>query len=294
MLSALHHSTGHLAPSDGLADTIRAGRQRHCGFSLRPASLCSAAKPQRLWLHLLATKPHPDVAAASRGSRGHIAVMCFRLSWERNRAPSGFRVNWRGSGGSAWWPVNVLTCSALPPPTELENLPLEVLIEILTSAKPLHQALGRWLRRQKESKTHDEAHPLDPHKRVDTSSFLLQRTRRVSDALTGLRQRLERPAVSEQTLEWRLHGPVGVIALAQAVGREARSEQERCFLLTELCLELTRVRPQTSPGSLSTARVRKSLRKVAQEIRATITSDALVNLPALATYVEVVFREVAR
>ena len=166
--------------------------------------------------------------------------------------------------------------------------------EILTSAKPLHQVLDPWLRRQKGSKAHDEGPLLDPHKRVDTSSFLLQRTRRVSDALTCLRRRLERPVVSEQALEWRLRGPVGVIALAQAVGKEARSEQERCFLLTELCLELARVRPQTSPGSFSPARVCKSLRQVTQEIRATISSDALTGLPALATYVNAAFEEVAR
>lgn len=46
----LSHPTVHLEPADRSADTTRAGRQRHCGFSLRPASLCSSAKPQRLWL----------------------------------------------------------------------------------------------------------------------------------------------------------------------------------------------------------------------------------------------------
>lgn len=225
----------------------------------------------------------------SKGSQSQL-----RLAWQRDRAPSGFRVSWQDSGGCAWWPVNVLTSAALPPPAELKNLPLEVLIEILTSSKPLHQALDRWLRRQKGNKTHDETPSLDPHKRVDTSSFLLQRTRRVSDALTGLRQRLERPVVSEQALEWRLRGPVGVMVLAQAVGKEARSEQERCFLITELCLELARVRPQVSPGSLSSARVRKALREIALEIRTTISPDALTGLPALAAYTKAAFEEVTR
>ena len=169
-----------------------------------------------------------------------------------------------------------------------------MLIDILTSAKPLHQTLDRWLRRKKENKTHDEGISLDPHKRVDTSSFLLQRTRRVSDALTGLRQRLEQPVVSEQALEWRLHGPVGVMALAQAVTKEARSDQERCFLLTELCLELARVRPLPSPGTLSPAHVRKSLRQIAQEIHATISPDALAGLPALASYTKAAFKEIGR
>ena len=51
-------------------------------------------------------------------------------------------------------------------------------------------------------------------------------------------------------------------ALAQAVSKEAWSEQERCFLRTELCLELARVRPQVSPGGLSVADIRKGLREV--------------------------------
>ncbi len=216
----------------------------------------------------------------------------LRVPWQKDRAPSGFRVSWTDSGGCGWWPVNVLSSAVLPPPAELRNLPLEVLIDILTSAKPLHQALQRWLRRQKEGQRQNEAPVLDPHKRVDTSAFLLQRTRRVSDALTALRQRLERPVVSEQALAWRLRGPVGVMALAQAVGKEARSEQERCFLLAELCLELRRVKAETAPGSLSAVRVRAALRELVHEIRAVILPDALANLPALAAYTKAAFEEI--
>lgn len=216
----------------------------------------------------------------------------LRAPWQKERAPSGFRVSWADSGGYGWWPVNILSSAALPPPAELRNLPLEVLIDILTSAKPLHQALRSWLRRQKDGQRQNDVPLIDPHKRVDTSAFLLQRTRRVSDALTALRQRLERPVVSEQALAWRLRGPVGVMALAQALGKEKRSEHERCFLLTELCLELWRVKPKIAPGSLSDARVQEALREVAHEIRDTISPDALASLPALATYTKNAFEEI--
>ena len=220
--------------------------------------------------------------------------MQLRLLWTQDRPPSGFRVSWAAAEGCAWWPVNVLESDALPPPAELRNLPLEVLIGILTSAKPLHQALQHWLRRKKNGPQPNDGPIIDPHKRVDTSAFLLQRTRRVSDALTGLRQRLERSFATEQSLGWRLRGPVGVTALAQAIAKEARSEQERCFLLTELCLELAHVKPQTSPGSLKVSQVRAALRKVAQEIRATISPDALANFPLLAAYTKTAFEEVAK
>lgn len=248
--------------------------------------------PPKVWAIFVEDETAPFYVEASWVSADYPASI--RLKWDRERPPSGLSVSWKGSGGSAWWPVNVATSASLPPPAELKDLPLEVLIEILTSAKPLHQALERWLRKQKENGSRDGGISLDPHKRVDTSSFLLQRTRRVSDALTGLRKKLEQPVVSEQALEWRLRGPVGVLALAQALSKEARSEQERCFLLTELCLELARVRPHVSPGNLSVAHIRKGLHKLAHEIRASISAEALAGFPALASYTEAAFEEICR
>jgi len=89
-------STGHLEPPDKSADTTRAGRQRHCGFSLRPASLCSAAKPQRLWLCLwrlhFATMP-PLRAVVSRGHIASItrSITSIRLATQRLELPDGPR-----------------------------------------------------------------------------------------------------------------------------------------------------------------------------------------------------------
>ncbi len=218
----------------------------------------------------------------------------WRIPWPRSRAPSGFRVTWKGLVGFAWWPVNILSQASLLPPDELKDLPLEVLIEILTSAKPLQLAIARWLRHKRaQRKAGDtaEALAIDPHKRVDTSAFLLQRTRRVSWALTALRERLERPVVSEPALEWRLRGPVGVQALANAIGREAKSEAEKCFLLTELCLELGRVRPQEASGSLSKQKVKAGLRQIVVDIRAGIDPRALTQHPELAQYATTVFEK---
>jgi hypothetical protein len=85
---------------------------------------------------------------------------------------------------------------------------------------------------------------------------------------------------------------VGPLALARAVGAEAKSEQERCFLLTELCLELMRVQPCSSPDSLNPAVVRPAIREIAQEIRASISPDVLTHLPSLATYTRAALDEV--
>jgi hypothetical protein len=105
---------------------------------------------------------------------------------------------------------------------------------------------------------------------------------------------LEQPVVSEQALYWRLRGPVGVLTLAKAITSEAKSEIERYFLLTELCLELSRVRPSGGPGNLSVQHVRSSLRDVVNELRATLPTESLIKLPALADYSKTAFEEILK
>jgi hypothetical protein len=213
--------------------------------------------------------------------------------WDAERPPSGFWVRWAGSVGSAWWPVNALTSNALPPPAELKNLPLEVLINILSSARPLHRVLGEYLRRRAREKAGDTTDKpvVDPHKRVDTSRFLLQRTRRTSWALNALRGRLERPAVTLEFLRWRLRGPVGVLALAKALEREAQSDEEKAFLISELVLELARVQPQAKPGCLPPAQHLAEIRALIPELKS-LVPDAPAGPENLRRYVESVFARV--
>jgi hypothetical protein len=187
--------------------------------------------------------------------------------------------------------VNARDAASLPPPAELRSLSLDALIEILTSARPLHQVMRLLLERRRNGAGGSESLQLDPHKRVDTSGFLLQRTRHVSWALAALRQRLEQPVPSREALNWRLRGPYGVIALVNAISRQDRQEQEKTFLLAEIAVELARVVPQRSPGCLQRRQVREALRECIREIRARISLDALGHLPELKAYVRQAFRE---
>ncbi len=210
----------------------------------------------------------------------------LRLAWPSSRPPAGFRITRPGVEGAAWWPVNVRDSASLPPPAELSDLPLEALIEILTSAKPLHLALQRWL---KPTKGHGEEATdvlLNPHDRVDTSTFLLQRTRRVSWALTALRARLERPVASTEALDWRLRGPVGVQAISRAIVKEARSPEERAFLLAELMLELARVRPAEISGGLRSSDVKTGLNEIIGELRTLVAAESVPANPAFRAYLE--------
>jgi hypothetical protein len=199
----------------------------------------------------------------------------IRLAWKDSKPPSALRVRLKGSGGCAWWPVNVIDGNVLPPPEELRQLSLAELVAILTSASPLHRALARLLQKRSNPNSPDKD-ILDPHRRVDTSQFLIPRTRRVTWALTNLRQRLEQPAASAETMHWRMYGPVGVMKFAEAIIREAKSAQERCFLLTELALELARVTPQSAPHCLSRRVIKSELRLAVRELRV----QALQGVPA--------------
>jgi hypothetical protein len=211
----------------------------------------------------------------------------LRLPWDSNRPPAGFRIIRPRVEGAAWWPVNIRDGASLPPPAELNDLPLEVLIEILTSAKPLHLALQRWLTRQKSTGPVGPEVLLDPHERVDTSTFLLQRTRRVSWALDALRSRLERPVASGEALDWRLRGPIGARAISRAIVKEARSAEERAFLLAELMLELARVRPSEIPGGMPSAKIKAGLREMIAELHTLLSAESLSNDPAFRSYLEV-------
>jgi hypothetical protein len=232
--------------------------------------------------------PEDDATAfldeTSWGDHGRSAVL--RLPWASNRPPAGFRIVRPGVDGAAWWPVNVRDGASLPPPAELSDLPLEVLIEILTSAKPLHLALQRWLSRQRNTGAQGPELLIDPHERVDTSTFLLQRTRRVSWALDALRTRLERPAASGEALDWRLRGPVGVQAISRAIVKEARSAEERAFLLAELMLELARVRPSEIPGGLRSSEIKAQLNAMIAELRALLADETLPSDPTFRSYLK--------
>jgi hypothetical protein len=184
---------------------------------------------------------------------------------------------------------------ALPPPDELKSLSLEILIEILTSARPLHRVLGEYLKRKKDK----DKLPLpviidDPHKRVDTSRFLLQRTRRVSWALSAIRDRMERPVATEEGLHWRFYGPVGVHALVEALLKEGQSQQEKVFFLSELALTLLRVKPQTAPGYLPAERTKAAIGEMIQELREETDFDFDGVAANLKAYVREVFESAGK
>ena len=151
-----------------------------------------------------------------------------------------------------------------------------------------------YLRRRKREKQNGDDGPIvDPHKRVDTSQFLLQRTRRISWALNALRERLERPVVTLEFLRWRLRGPVGVMALAEALVRESKSNEETAFLISELALELARAKPEAAQGCLAPEKHVAEIREVIGELRSLLPEGSLKEPENLRRYVDSVFDAVS-
>jgi len=107
----------------------------------------------------------------------------------------------------------------------------------------------------------------DPHKKVDTSGFLLKKTYRITLAMSGLRNKLERPVPTEDALQWRLNGPIGVQALANAISKEAKTDEEKAFLMTELALELSRVEASSGPGFLPKSKIKNEIRFLIEQLK---------------------------
>lgn len=183
--------------------------------------------------------------------RSAASPKCMEVSWSCSRPPTELIVRQADQKGEARWPVEVREFKDLPPPQELRDLTLEQLLAILTSSLPLYRCLQKLLRQNSDEPAPAEpAITLDPLRRFSRESHLLERTRRFSLAMTGMRQRLECPIPSEEYLQWRLFGPIGVAKVAAAILKEAGSDGEKAFLLGELALELSQVQAKTEPGYL--------------------------------------------
>jgi hypothetical protein len=161
--------------------------------------------------------------------------------------PAYLIVHWSDATGElrATWTANVEDRGALPPPEELRNLPVALLLEALASTRPLPEAVERELRRLERAGDGDGRSELDPLTRFDDRALLLQRTRRVSLALWRLEERLDRPATSLDAVQWRLHGPFGPVAIANGLLAAAHAGEllpgEPQFLIAELALTVAAV-----------------------------------------------------
>lgn len=215
------------------------------------------------------------------------------IEYDEQRPPSGLFVKWDKLTVTVWWPINILNSSVLPPPEELKNLPLDVLLSVLSSSKPPHRVISEWLRKQIKTNSEKEDSPLiDPHKRVNTSTFLLQRTRKISYSLTALKEKLEKPIYTIESLHWRVFGPIGVKALYKAILETAKSEEEKAFLLTETALELANLKPQINKETIRLAEFKKTIKEIIIELKVEINNLNISSDQPLSDYINNAFQEI--
>lgn len=163
--------------------------------------------------------------------------------------PSSLTVLWGSTASLAEWPVNVVSGDVLPAPAELQGLSLAALLDLLSSARPLHEALRAWLRRQPDDDDADVENSVelvDPHAKVDTSGFLIKRVQRACWAIRQLRDRMGQPVLSTSAMAWRVNGPVGARAVLAAIEQQCDPNlpDEATFLLCEMWREMRQVAVQ--------------------------------------------------
>jgi hypothetical protein len=218
----------------------------------------------------------------------------YAIEWGERPIPIALCVEWESRNGvrMANWPVNALDPAQLPPPEPLRNLALEELLEILCSPQPLYRSVVETLEKRAGRSSGETR--LDSDLQIKPETLFLRRTKRVALALERLRERMERPLSCIDGLEWRLRGPIGPLALAAALRREARTLGEARFFLAELALTLKRVRAdrmasERLSGAIN-ARILSSIleiERIAESVAASLSrGEAAIDLYAQRAFLE--------
>lgn len=204
--------------------------------------------------------------------------------------PSVLSVEWANGVHTVDWQVNVSSADALPAPDELKGLSLAALLDLLSSARPLHEALRVWLRRQPDdddSDADDAIELIDPHAKVDTSGFMVKRVQRACWAMHSLRARLEQPILSSSAMAWRIKGPVGAYAVLDAMQRQCDPNlpDEWAFLLCELWRELSAIKIQGGGGRQPEPESLQIMDSLVSDLRDRLTNVLSSCTAAMRTYV---------
>lgn len=169
--------------------------------------------------------------------------------------PAALLMRWERAGHApfAWIPVHVEDRAALPEVESMRALTVDELLDLLVSGKASWELVHQ-IKKKEPGGDGQDRDVLDPHKLVDTSGYVTTRTRRFSQALSALRVSLTNEAFATiDGVRTKLFGPLGPLALAQAVVSEAALDASEpsglmprelaAFFLTELALILRWIPP---------------------------------------------------
>jgi hypothetical protein len=189
------------------------------------------------------------------------------ISWAAYEPPERLRIDWEDQ--HAFLPLNVADAMALPEPSELREMTADEMLAIIAACDP-GAALRAWGRHRQPADLTidpdlDAATPidLDPLSRYRLTDTFLHRVRRRAHVMADLRRFVERPVATEQMLEWRLRGLIGIRPLAEKFLREFeasaadRDPREALLTLADLLIVLREARYEATEGALSRQRFTK-------------------------------------
>ncbi|MEQ1891021.1 MAG: hypothetical protein ABL998_00625, partial [Planctomycetota bacterium] len=221
--------------------------------------------------HISAGDGKYRLKAAEHASAGSPDLWTFDV---REESPAPLLLDLHRLSNGTWrlghLPVNALDDVSRTRPDLWRDIDLETLLDVLASGGHVHRKLGRLLRQRQPGKSGTKAPELDPHKRVDSSGFLMPRIRRISRALEGLRERLSTRVLSEAALEWRFQGPLSPGYLARRLVEHAPSDEDRGFLVAEIALVVADAGRRVSSAGVPLERVKERYQSVVSELRALV------------------------
>lgn len=197
---------------------------------------------------------------------------------------AGLRLAWRDDTGatrSGTLPVHVENGEDLLPPEEFRALTASVILECLLSGREPAEWVEALERRREVGHGPAAVGELDALRAVDTTGYVLYRTRRLGAALAALGERLLRTVRTRDAVTYRLRqDPLGPRMLAEALVREWQDASEGdearamdpaavLFGLAEINLVLAHVARR-----LAEAHLRPLFREAVEEIDRTCTGIA--------------------
>jgi hypothetical protein len=252
-------------PAGFLSATYRAGDNRYIILQFDPTHL-----PNEWSIYSCGQPAQELLSAATWRVAGSNAVA--EIAWTPVHPPEKLLVRWTQE---AFLPVNVENPSALPPPAQLDQMSADDMLWIIAAVDP-SAAFRAWAKRQEPSDLFDNdldsATPidLDPLRRYDLQATFLHRIRHRARILAQLRANLQRPVWSQQALDWRLRGLIGVEPLADRLVRDIAGSNgttdEALLTLADFLIVLREVDYQPSDGCLPKAEFEKVFRLFLREL----------------------------
>ena len=194
-----------------------------------------------------------------------------QIAWKLDYAPGKLLVCWDDQ--QAFWTVNVEDQKKLPIPCEIESMSAQDMLYILAASG---DAFRVWARQQTTVSEYDEeldcAIPpdLDPLRRYNLQDTFLRRVNRQAKLLVAVKNNLERPVWSEQLLQWRLTGMIGVQRLADRFAKELEDSNgntsEIVLNIADLLLTLGDVEYRETATALSRRKFNQHYRQFLRQL----------------------------